>query len=277
MFKSKLMVRLAHFFQSIFSFLILIISLNSCIPNSKLIFLNDSSLNGDLSDGVTIPHDFPEYRLQTNDIIHIDFKTSIAFINESLKIEAPGGGNMMMGAQNGGDIYYMTGYKVDHLGFIKLPLLQEVKVQNLTIVEVEELLELKIKEIVNDEVFVRVKLGGIRFSTMGEVNRPGKYTILQDRVTLFEAIAHSGDLNSFANRKEILLIRQYPEGSKIFRLNLLDRAIIKTPFYFIQNNDQIYAQPLKQRELARTENASQNVLVFSSILTTVLLLINLLK
>jgi polysaccharide export outer membrane protein len=182
-----------------------------------------------------------------------------------------GMGGMMQG---GSDVYYMTGYTVDKLGNVELPILGKVKVSGSTLEEAKEAIKDELKKIVNEEIYIRVKLGGIRYSVFGEVNRPGKFTVLQDRMTIFEALSNAGDFTTFAKREEITIIRQYPEGSKIHRINLLDRNIIRTPFYFIQTNDQIYAEPLKQREFARTESASQNILLITSTLTTVLLLLS---
>jgi polysaccharide export outer membrane protein len=93
-------------------------------------------------------------------------------------------------------------------------------------------------------------------------------------MTIFEAIAQSGDLSTVAKRDEILLIRQYPEGTKLHRLDLTDRNIIHSPFYFIQPNDQIYAEPMKIREIGAGENASQSLALIISSITAVALVIN---
>lgn len=256
-----------------------LLSFSSCISNQSLVYFQNFGNSPELVDENLIGYEFAEYKLQYNDILSIDIKTSVAFVNEAFNV-LDGSSNAMrggMGMQGGGDVYYMTGYKVDRMGDIELPLLGKIHVSGFTIEQAKEMIQNALEKIVNEEVFVRVKLGGIRYAIFGEVNRPGKFTILQDRVTIFEALANAGDFTSFAKRNQIVLLRQYPEGTKIHKINLLDRNIIQTPFYFIQNNDQIYAEPLKQREFARTENASQNVLLISSVLTTLLLIFGLVR
>jgi polysaccharide export outer membrane protein len=94
-------------------------------------------------------------------------------------------------------------------------------------------------------------------------------------MTIFEAIANAGDLSTIAKRDEILLIRQYPEGTKLHRINLNDRMVINSPFYFIQPNDQLYAEPMKVREIGAGENAAQSILLIATTLTTILLVVNL--
>ena len=110
--------------------------------------------------------------------------------------------------------------------------------------------KIKIEERLNKYLktyFLSVKLGGIRFSAIGEFNRPGKNVILQNQATIFEAIALCGDLTQLAKRDEIKLVRQYPEGSKIHSIDLLQDSIINSPYYFIHPNDVIYAVPLPQK------------------------------
>jgi polysaccharide export outer membrane protein len=155
-------------------------------------------------------------------------------------------------------------------------LIGKLRLEGLKTEEAKILIEQKVESFVKrGEYFVRVRLGGIRYSALGEFNSSGKYTILQNRVTIFEAIANAGDLNTVAKRDEILLIRQYPEGTKLHRLNLNDRHLIGSPFYFIQPNDQIYVEPMKVREVGAGENAAQSLLLITSILTTALLVVNL--
>ncbi len=234
--------------------------------------------NESLVDDTLIPYEIPDYQLQYNDILSIDIKTTVEFINNAFNFLGEQSNSMRGGGMTGGgDIYYMNGYTVDRSGDIELPILGKINVAGSTLEEAKERIVIELKKRINDEIFVRVKLGGIRYSVFGEVQKPGKFTILQDRLTIFEALSNAGDFTTFAKRDEISILRQYPNGTKIHRINLLDRNIITSPFYFIQTNDQIYAEPLKQREFAKTENASQNILLIASVLTTILLLVNILK
>jgi polysaccharide export outer membrane protein len=99
------------------------------------------------------------------------------------------------------------------------------------------------------EAFVRVGIGGIRFSIIGDVNRPGKYMVLQNRLTILEAISTAGDLSVSGNRRRVQLIRQYPEGSRIVHLDLTKRDFLSSPYFFLKPNDVIYVPPLRVREL----------------------------
>lgn len=253
----------------------LVIFFSSCVSNKKIIYLQNLEDKEFIQDGQLITYDLPEYRLQYNDIIDVNVQTAEDMVRNGFNTGMAGGNNMGgQIAQGGGDVYYMTGYTVDKNGDIRLPIIGSVNVMNMTIEETRIQIEEKLRVYVTSELYVKVKLGGIRFSTLGEFRRPGKYVVLQDRMTIFEAIAQSGDLTNVAQRDEILLIRQYPEGTKVHRLNLIDRNIIRSPFYFIQPNDQIYAEPMKVRESGSGENAAQSLALIISSITGVALVLN---
>ncbi|EAZ82514.1 polysaccharide biosynthesis/export family protein [Algoriphagus machipongonensis] len=251
----------------------------SCISNEKIIYLQNLEDNPVIEDGELITYEIPEYKLQYNDIVDVNIQTvedmeQFGFNNKPTQMN-PQMGNVS--AQSGGDIYYMTGFTVDQKGNVRLPIVGEVNVEDLTLDEARVEIEAKLREYVKSELFVKVKLGGVRYSALGEFRRPGKYTVLQDRMTIFEAIANAGDLTTVAKRSDVLLIRQYPEGTRIHRIDLLDRQIVQSPFYFIQPNDQIYVEPMKVRETGTGENTAQTLaLVFAGI-SSVALILNLLK
>jgi polysaccharide export outer membrane protein len=249
----------------------------ACVSNEKIIYLQNLEGNEEIPEGQLISYEIPEYKLQYNDIIDVNIQTvddmlQTGFNTRSVQMNGQMGN---VAGQSGGDIYYMTGYSVDKEGNIRLPIIGDVNVQNKTLEEARTQIESQLRQFVTSELYVKVKLGGIRYSALGEFRRPGKFVVLQDRMTIFEAVANAGDLSTVAKRNEILLIRQYPEGTKLHRLNLNDRKLVQSPYYFIQPNDQIYAEPMKVREVGAGENAAQSLLLFTSILTTALLVVNL--
>ncbi|MCF1750134.1 polysaccharide biosynthesis/export family protein [Mariniradius sp. RY-2] len=227
--------------------------------------------------GEMVNSQFEEYLLQYNDVVEINIKTPDPLLNQMFDINSSGassmGGRMMMGGMmNGGDIFYLSGYTLNDEGFVELPVLGKFKLVGLTADQAKELIEKELEKIVRGEDnFVRVRLGGIRYSALGEFARPGKYTILQNRVTIFEAIANAGDLTVTAKRDNIMLIRQYPEGSKVHRINLNHKEIMTSDFYFLRPNDMIYAEPMKVREIGTGVTLLQTTQLLISLVTVILL------
>ncbi len=263
-----------YFIKTIYT--IMLLSLFSCIPNSKITYMQKlESPEVSSKPGELIPYEIEEYRLQCNDVVDITMKSTSAELNELLK-----GGDFQnqlqnLGGLNGGDAFFLNGYSLDAEGIVNLPVIGEVKLVGLTLKESKLAIEDKIKKYITaDNYYVRVRLGGIRYSALGEFNRPGKFTILQNQVTIFEAIANAGDMTSLAKRTEILLIRQYPEGSKTHTINLLSDKIIESEFYFIRPNDMLYARPMKVKQLGTGITAAQSLQLVLSVLTVALLFIN---
>ena len=102
---------------------------------------------------------------------------------------------------------------------------------------------------------------------MGDVSRPGAYTIKNDRISILEAIGLGGDLQLTANRRNILVIRENNGIKESHRLDLTDPAIFASPYFYLQQNDIVYAEPIKNKQRSRT-SADRSFTM--SLLTTVI-------
>jgi polysaccharide export outer membrane protein len=253
----------------------------SCISNKKIIYLQDLGNESEavVSSGPRVGYNFEEYLLQAFDIVEINIKTTSPELNELLSAvnndsNGAGAAGAMMGGGQGGDVFFMNGYTLDENGKVELPLIGEVELVGKSTAEAKAMIENKVRAYVNeDEFFVRVRLGGIRFSALGEFNSSGKLTVLQNRVTIFEAIAAAGDLTILAKRNNLVVLRQYPDGSQIHRINLNDKNLLSSEFYFIRPNDVLYAEPLKVREVGTATNFIQSLTIVTTMITAVALIV----
>jgi len=264
---------------SLLYFALVLLVFSSCVSNKKLIYLQDLQSEGPkVSSSEKFPYQEELYRLQSYDIVEITIKTASDELNKIFSIVSGDQTNMAMNmGQNGGDLFYMNGYALDQNGKVDLPLVGELKLVGLTAEESKKLIEEKVRRFVPDDFFVRVRLGGIRFSSLGEFNTPGKVTILQNRVTIFEAIAASGDMTTIAKRDEVIMLRQYPDGSQIHKINLNDRNLLSSEYYFIRPNDVLYAVPLKVRELGAGTNFIQTLALITSTVSTFALIVTIIR
>ncbi|MEB2777512.1 polysaccharide biosynthesis/export family protein [Algoriphagus sp. D3-2-R+10] len=262
-------------------FIVLIISF-SCVSNKKVIFMQEleESTGPLVESSKKYPYQTEDYFLQINDIVEINIKTTDPNLNLIFgAITNESQNNAMMGGgQGAGDAFFMNGYTISDKGLVEIPLIGEVRLLGLTTDQAKVIIENEVLKYVNkNEFFVRVRLGGIRFSALGEFTKSGKYTILQNRVTIFEAIAYAGDLNNLAKRDEILLVRQYPDGSQIHKINLLDRELLGSEFYILKPNDLIYAEPMKVKEIGAGNNLVETVTLLTSSITAIALILTLVR
>jgi polysaccharide export outer membrane protein len=213
-------------------------------------------------------YDKQEYRLQVNDILDVKISSLNPEVNTIFNASTIGTMQVAQAtAQTGGDLFYITGYSIDQDGNIDIPFVGKVNVIGLTLNEAHAAVDVKVSEFFTN-YHLKVKLGGVRFSVLGEFNRPGKHVVMQNQVTIFEAIALGGDLSLVANREEIRLIRQHPSGTKVHSINLLSEGVVDSPYYFIQPNDVLYAEPLPQRSWGIGITGAQTLTTIVSTLST---------
>ncbi|AXT20766.1 sugar transporter [Flavobacteriaceae bacterium AU392] len=252
--------------------IIISLLITSCVPYKDTKYLNENNTN---TDAPALIEKQKPYRIQISDILDIRVKASR---QELVTILNPtGDGNLNA---SGVERAYTEGFTVDLHGNIRMPVLGKLNVLGYTAEEIEELikkqlLEKEFKEAAN--LFVTVKLSGFRYTVNGEIGSPGTRTLYQDRVNIFEAIANSGEIPITGNKKDVLIIRQYPQGQKIHHLDLTDVKILNSPYYYIQPNDIITVQPLKQKSWGTGTNGIQTLTtIFSivSLVTTSILIIN---
>ena len=246
---------------------------SSCIPHKDIIYLQNKNIKTDTSQAILEKQ--KPYRVQIYDILNIRVKS---LDQESTQIFNPIG-DVNLNASRAERAYF-DGFTVDLHGTIRIPTLGKISVLGYTIEEIEQMLEKKLleeqfKEAAN--IFVTVKLSGLRYTVNGEVGSPGTVTLFQERVNIFEAIANVGDILITGNKKDVLLIRQYPQGQKIHHLNLTDVEVMSSPYYYIQPNDMIYVKPLKQKSWGTGTTGVQSLTTIISILSLVTTTIVLLR
>lgn len=142
----------------------------------------------------------------------------------------------------------LQSYLVDNDGDVDFPKIGRVHLGGLTKTEAEKLICEKIKPYMsaNENPIVTVRMTNYKISVLGEVNRPGMYTVGNEKITVLEALAQAGDLTIYGVRNNVKLVREDSTGLKsIHVLNLNDANIINSPYYYLQQNDMIYVEPNK--------------------------------
>ena len=245
--------------------LIFVISATSCLTKEQVIYLQDKGTI--INDSIAILPQSQPYRVQTNDILSITVKALDPELTAIFQPPAE-----IAGGQQGQGGLYFTGFTIDDHGNIEFPVLGKIQVLGLTLEEVKEKVT---KELLNQyfketaQLFVTVKLAGLRFTVMGEVGSGGTKTLFQDKVNIIEALANSGDIKSTGNRKDVLVIRQYPQGQKIHHIDVTDIVAMQSPYYYVKPNDIIYVKPLNRKFIGTGETALQNLTLIASVFSVI--------
>ena len=243
--------------------LIVVASFQSCIPKKDLVYFQ-----GEPSENQTAIVSEP-YKLQVNDILDIRIKADdeqlVAMFKQLETTPA------QVGNQFNDQSIYFTSYSVDKYGKIRMPYLGELNVLGYTEAEVRGKIENELKNFFKDtnSIFVTVKLAGIRFTVLGEVNNTGTLVMYQNQVSIVDAIANAGDIMTTGNRKKVVLIRKNSDGTKKFTIDLTNASSLDSETFFIQSNDIIYVEPLKQKSWGTGTTGLQTLTTLVSIVSLV--------
>ena len=142
----------------------------------------------------------------------------------------------------------LQSYLVDNEGYIDFPRVGRLQVGGLTKSEAERLILSKIKPFMSkgETPIVNVRMSNYKISVLGEVTRPGMYTVGNEKISVLEALAQAGDLTIYGVRTNVKLIREDASGKKsIHVLDLTDANLINSPYYYLQQNDIVYVEPNK--------------------------------
>ena len=171
-------------------------------------------------------------------------------------------------------------YLVDNEGKISFPVLGALTVGGLTKKQAEQLIVDKLKPYMKENPIVTVRMVNYKISVIGEVARPGTFTISNEKVNLLEALAMAGDMTVYGLRDNVKLIREDANGKQqIVTLDLNNAETILSPYYWLQQNDIVYITPNKAKARNSDVGNSTSLLFYAtSILVSVgSLLVNFLK
>ena len=139
-------------------------------------------------------------------------------------------------------------YLVDNEGKINFPVLGELYVGGLTKKATEQMIVEKLKPYMKETPIVTVRKVNYIISVIGEVTRPGTFTISNEKVNLLEALAMAGDMTVYGLRDNVKLIREGADGKQeIITLDLNSAETILSPYYWLQQNDIVYVTPNKAK------------------------------
>lgn len=258
------------FFSTIF--FVLLMSMYSCSAYKTIPYLKDAS------NETIITTDTFEPKMCINDQLTIIVNTTVP--------EAAAPFNLVVSPSqitgvNLSTAQAMQTYLVDRDGTINFPTIGKLYVLGKTKKEVENLIKSKIyPKYLTEEPIITIRYVNYKVSVLGEVAKPGSYVISNERVTIFDALALAGDLTVYGKRNNVLILREDEKGNKLTaRVNLQDKAILKSPYFYLRQNDVVYVEPNKHKANASaiSTGESTSISVVSTIASLASLIITILK
>lgn len=175
--------------------------------------------------------DYEHYRLAVNDEIVYRLITMDETISKS-----------MVSSSN--SVTDMASYRIYSDGTVDLPFLQPIHLAGLTLPEAQDTLQYYFREIIPD-ADVKVALYNRTFTVLGDIGS-GTYQIYKDKLTIFQALAMSGDVSTQGDRKHVRIIRPHGDAEpEILEFDLRTNSIVDSKYYYVYPNDVIYVSRSK--------------------------------
>lgn len=213
-------MRIKHF--QIIVFALLLVALNSCYSYRQVGLLQERE---DLPQYDSIAYE--PYRLQVNDEIVYRVITMDQTIAKTLSTNNTSTGQ------------YANSYRIYSDGTVDLPFLPPIKLAGLTELEARDTLRAAMREIIPD-ADVKLSMYNKRFTVLGDANS-GTYYVYKERMTIFQALALSGDLRNAGDRRHVRIIRPHGnEEPEVLEFDIRTNTIIDSKYYYVYPNDLIY-------------------------------------
>ena len=166
-------------------------------------------------------------------------------------------------------------YLVNNEGEIDFPVLGKLKVGGMTKNEAESMIREKLQPYLKETPIVTVRMANYKISVLGEVNKPGTFTVSNEKVNVLEALAMAGDMTVYGVRDNVKLIREDAQGKReIVMLDLTKSDLVLSPYFYLQQNDILYVTPNKTKaKNSDIGNTTSVVISATSILVSIASLI----
>lgn len=250
--------------KSLIILLLLPLLLAGCQSYKKVPYLQDALQ--EVAAGDTGTADMPLYDAR---IMPKDLLTIVVSCPEEPALAEPFNLTVSTPISNIGDKItsqpVLQQYLVDNNGNVEFPVLGTIHLGGLTKGEAEQYIKDKLKSQFRETPIVTVRMINYKISVIGEVGRPGTFTISNEKVNIFEALAMAGDMTIYGIRDNVKLIREDNTSKReIVTLNLNDQGILQSPYYYLQQNDILYVTPNKTK--AKTSNISSSTTIWFSVI-----------
>lgn len=161
-------------------------------------------------------------------------------------------------------------YIVNAEGEINFPVLGKIKVINLTTKELTENLTERLSPYLKMPI-VNIRITNFQVTVLGEVKTPGRFFILNERISILDALGLAGDLTIYGDRQNITLVREKDGKRNFQKIDLTDKNLFNAPYFYLSQNDALYVASNKTKVNSSSVGPNTSVVISSiSILVTLI-------
>lgn len=240
----------------------LVILISSCASRKDIVYMQDATNFETLVDKNSFT---PKFKV--DDVISIYVST--------LNSEASAPFNLFVGSTEPGGRAEQVDYLVDKHGEIEFPVLGKLKVVGLSAEELRVMLREKLSADYLKDPIINIRLRNFTISVLGQVNRPGTYEVIGERITIFEALGLAGDMTIKGRRDNVLVTRDFDGAKVLNRIDLTSKDAMNSPVYYLTQNDVVYVEPNRSAITSSSldNRANLTISILSLLITSSIILI----
>lgn len=237
--------------NNLFFLIALLFLISSCIPKKKLQYTHDQKQKELKNSYVNVR---PQKTIQPFDNVYIQVSSLDQRTNDMFSISGTGSDANIN----------LISYTVNQSGYVDFPFVGSIYVKDMTIQEARDAIEKEVSEYLSN-VSISIKFVNNSVSVLGEVRSPGEYPFYRDQITIFQAISFAHGFTDYGDKHQVILIRESDNKINYHYLDLTNKNIVESEYYYLIPNDAIIVRPVN----AKFRNLSLNNLpIFLTTITT---------
>jgi polysaccharide export outer membrane protein len=217
-------------------------------------------------------------------IVYSDNPEATRIYNQPLIVTATSSSANGAGSSSGGTQEEVSGgsptssgYLVDDNGNIEFQQLGLLHIEGLTRNGLKTLLDSKLKDTLLKNPYYNIRFLNNRFTMIGEINRPGIFSIPSEHINLIEALSLAGDMTFYARRDNVLIIREQNGKREWGRVDVTKPEVMASPYFYLQQNDIVYVEQNKKKATAADQITSRNISIILALVSTVSIVYSILR
>jgi polysaccharide biosynthesis/export protein len=235
----------------------LLLAASSCGPTRNLAYFSDLKEQATYSEEIK---NIAVSKIQPNDLL------SITVSSESPESDMQFNRGMMAANDS-----KLEGYLVNEDGYVNFPVIGSVQLAGLTKQDARERLTTELQKYLKAPV-VSIRNINFKVTVIGEVNRPSTFNVPAEKISILEALGMAGDMTPFGKRENVIVMREEAGTRTMARLNLNSKEVLNSPYFYLQQNDVVYVEPDKMKQVQASTNTKFLAIVTASVsLATIIL------
>ncbi|MFW5753162.1 MAG: polysaccharide biosynthesis/export family protein [Marinilabiliaceae bacterium] len=208
------------------------------MTKSKMAYVQDIRQKKDL--GREFVNEQQRALIHPFDEIHVSINSFGEDAPEALSL-----GEGRLGGRSSTD-YSLMAYRVDENGNINLPVLGQTEVGGKTLEEAASEISEELESYLYSPT-VKLSFVNKNVTVLGMVGRPGRYFFPGENINIFQVLGMAGDIEEYGNRQNVVVLRE--NNGRITKnvVDLTDKEIFTSAFYYLKSEDVIYVEPLNRR------------------------------